>query len=74
MTTIAAILFWLSAVLLVYTHLGYPLLVMLLTRIKNRNRDPRFRKPTLYGGSGSDVLPTVSLIVPAYDEEEVVAA
>ena len=27
MTTIAAILFWLSAGLLVYTHLGYPLVL-----------------------------------------------
>ena len=30
MTTLAAILFWTSASLLVYTHLGYPLVLRLL--------------------------------------------
>ena len=71
MTTVAAILFWLSAGLLVYTHLGYPLVLDLLVRLTRRTRDLRFRRPTL---SGETELPTVSLIVPAYDEEEVIAA
>ena len=34
MTTIAAILFWLSAGLLVYTHIGYPVALALLTRLR----------------------------------------
>jgi len=71
MSTVAAILFWLSAGLLVYTHLGYPLVLAILVRLTRRTRDLRFRRPTL---SGETELPTVSLIVPAYDEEDVIAA
>jgi cellulose synthase/poly-beta-1,6-N-acetylglucosamine synthase-like glycosyltransferase len=70
-TSLAAILFWLSAGLLVYTHLGYPLVLVLLVRLTHRNRDLRFRRPSL---SAETDLPAVSLIVPAYDEEEVIAA
>lgn len=70
MTAVAAILFWLSAGLLVYAHLGYPLLLAVLVRVTGRNRDLRFRRPTL----NPEDLPTVSLIIPAYDEEEVIAA
>ncbi|MGN6816673.1 MAG: glycosyltransferase [Solirubrobacterales bacterium] len=73
MTTVAAILFWLSAALLVYTHLGYPVVLAALVRL------PRFHHRGPYRGfkGGNDAveeLPTVSLIVPAYDEEEVIAA
>jgi cellulose synthase/poly-beta-1,6-N-acetylglucosamine synthase-like glycosyltransferase len=62
MTTLAAVLFWLSAGLLVYTHLGYPLLLWLLVHL---------RRPT---AGPAAAMPTVSLIVPAYDEEEVIVA
>ncbi|HEX6456430.1 MAG TPA: glycosyltransferase family 2 protein [Solirubrobacterales bacterium] len=67
MTTLAAALFWLSAGLLLYTHLGYPLVLAALMRLK-RDTNPR---PSAWQ---AEDLPTVSLIVPAYDEEEVVAA
>jgi cellulose synthase/poly-beta-1,6-N-acetylglucosamine synthase-like glycosyltransferase len=67
MTTVAAILFWLSAGLLVYTHLGYPLLLAFVAR--TRMSDQR-RTRTVPDAE----LPTVSLIVPAYDEEDVIAA
>jgi cellulose synthase/poly-beta-1,6-N-acetylglucosamine synthase-like glycosyltransferase len=66
-TTLAAILFWLSAGLLVYTHLGYPLVLSTLVRLK-RDTNPR---PSAWR---AEDLPIVSLIVPAYDEEEVIAA
>lgn len=69
MSTLAAILFWLSAGLLVYTHLGYPLILTALVRLKER----RSFKPKVTV-SEPENLPTVSLIVPAYDEEEVIAA
>jgi len=62
-TAAAAILFWLSAGLLVYTHLGYPLTLWLLVHL---------RGPTAETGPVA-APPTVSLIVPAYDEEEVIA-
>ncbi len=60
-----AALFWVSAGLIVYTHLGYPLSCGSLARAA-----PRPRK-TL-GELGE--LPRVSLIVAAYDEEEVIEA
>src|SRR5262245_28026158 len=61
--TLAAILFWVSAALIAYTHLGYPLLLRLLTRL---------RRPRSY--EEIDPLPKVSLIVAAHDEEEVIEA
>jgi cellulose synthase/poly-beta-1,6-N-acetylglucosamine synthase-like glycosyltransferase len=68
--TVAAILFWLSSGLIVYTHLGYPLVLLALRRFHDRG-------PYRGTNAGNDVapdLPMVSLIVPAYDEEEVIAA
>jgi cellulose synthase/poly-beta-1,6-N-acetylglucosamine synthase-like glycosyltransferase len=61
--TVAAILFWLSAGALVYTHIGYPMVLWVLTRLGSRPVTPE--------AAG---LPSVSLIVPAYDEEEVIEA
>ena len=61
--TLAAILFWVSVALIAYTHLGYPLLLSLLTR---------WRKERVY--EDLDPLPKVSLIVAAYDEEDVIWA
>lgn len=65
MTTLAAILFWASAGLIVYTHAGYPLALRALLALR--------RHPTLRPAA-RDELPAVSLIVPAYDEEQVIAA
>jgi cellulose synthase/poly-beta-1,6-N-acetylglucosamine synthase-like glycosyltransferase len=61
--TLAAILFWASAALIAYTHLGYPLLLSLLTR---RRKERAYEE--------LDPLPRVSLIVAAYDEEDVIGA
>src|SRR3954452_10542919 len=60
-----AVLFWVSAGLIVYTHLGYPLVLRLLIALR--------RRPTLKPGVWEE-LPHVSVIVAAYDEEEVIAA
>jgi cellulose synthase/poly-beta-1,6-N-acetylglucosamine synthase-like glycosyltransferase len=68
MSTIAAILFWLSAGLLVYTHLGYPLLLAGLVQVRGARREK------LAVAGSRPVPPTVSLIVPAYDEEDVIEA
>ncbi|HSS43238.1 MAG TPA: glycosyltransferase family 2 protein [Solirubrobacterales bacterium] len=73
MSTIAAILFWLSAGLLVYTHLGYPIALWALTRL-GRFHDWGPYRNQKGGNDPAGELPTVSLIVPAYDEEEVIAA
>ena len=68
------LLFWLTTALIVYTHLGYPLVLRALVRVRGLTVGG-----TVGGGSpavtGPAVRPlTVSLIVPAYDEEQVIAA
>jgi cellulose synthase/poly-beta-1,6-N-acetylglucosamine synthase-like glycosyltransferase len=63
--TAIAIAFWLSAGLIVYTHLGYPLALRLLLALRRRPE----RAP-----SSPEELPRVSLIIAAYDEEEVIEA
>jgi cellulose synthase/poly-beta-1,6-N-acetylglucosamine synthase-like glycosyltransferase len=78
--TALAVLFWLCAGLIVYTHAGYPLALRLLLALR---RHPVQTWPGLGNGerrlpkvevAGSKPVPSVSLIVPAYDEEEVIAA
>jgi cellulose synthase/poly-beta-1,6-N-acetylglucosamine synthase-like glycosyltransferase len=63
--TAVAVLFWVSSGLIAYTHLGYPLALRLLLRLR--------RRPTLKPGVWEE-MPRVSLIVAAYDEEEVIEA
>ncbi len=63
---VLAILFWVCAGLLVYAHVGYPIVLALLARLPHATR-PESR--------GADVpLPAVSVIVAAYAEQEVIAA
>ena len=57
------ILFWLCAGLIAWTHVGYPVALWLLARV---------RKPPLRPIPGA--LPTVSLIVAAHDEERMITA
>lgn len=61
---LVAIVFWVSVAGIVYTHLGYPLLLRLLVAFRRAPDAP----PAM------EELPRVSLIVAAYDEEEVIAA
>jgi cellulose synthase/poly-beta-1,6-N-acetylglucosamine synthase-like glycosyltransferase len=68
--------FWLCAGLIVYTHVGYPLVLSALCFLARRHRfrdSPRYSEDN-FGNDVGIALPTVSLIVPAYDEEEVIAA
>jgi cellulose synthase/poly-beta-1,6-N-acetylglucosamine synthase-like glycosyltransferase len=62
---VLAALFWISAGLIFYTHLGYPLVLRGLVALR--------RRPTLRPGTWAE-LPRVSLIVAAFDEEQVIAA
>jgi cellulose synthase/poly-beta-1,6-N-acetylglucosamine synthase-like glycosyltransferase len=76
--TALAVIFWLSAGLIVYTHLGYPLLLWLLTRRKRSGMADAGARPdpflTPSGRAGAEHMPVVSLIVAAYDEEDVIEA
>jgi hypothetical protein len=77
------IVFWLCAALIVWTQLGYALALFALARViappaaLPRDRPPR--SPARGGAhqhssTHADPLPTVSLIVAAHDEQEVIAA
>ena len=57
--------FWASVALIIYTHAGYPLLLLLLSRVR-RTRSSRARVV-------ADEAPRVSLIVAAHDEAQVIA-
>jgi cellulose synthase/poly-beta-1,6-N-acetylglucosamine synthase-like glycosyltransferase len=59
---VLAAVFWVSVGLLVYTHAGYPLVLLLLSRV--RRTWPVAREAI--------ELPRVSLVVAAYDEEDVI--
>jgi cellulose synthase/poly-beta-1,6-N-acetylglucosamine synthase-like glycosyltransferase len=59
-------LFWISVGLIAYTHVGYPLTLWLLARLR--------RRPTLDRPRHLEELPSVSLIVAAHDEADVIAA
>jgi cellulose synthase/poly-beta-1,6-N-acetylglucosamine synthase-like glycosyltransferase len=56
------LLFWLSVLLIVYVYLGYPLMLSLLAKLR--------RKPAGY----SSHLPTVTLLIAAYNEQDVIAS
>ncbi len=76
MTTLAAIVFWLCALAIVYAQVGYPFVLRALVTAR-RGREslggPRAPRPLGLGTSPGE-RPLVSLIIPAYDEEEVIAA
>ena len=63
---VVAIVFWACAALIVYTQLGYGLLLALLARLR-----PAAHAATAAAGSAD--LPSVSLVVAAYKEEAVMA-
>jgi len=60
--TVAALVFWVSAALIAYGYVGYPLLMYVLGRLRWR---PNIRR---------EIWPRVSLLVPAYNEGHVIKA
>jgi cellulose synthase/poly-beta-1,6-N-acetylglucosamine synthase-like glycosyltransferase len=58
----AKVLFWLSLGGILWTHVGYPLTAALLARLLRR------------GIRRADVEPSVTVIVPAHDEEDTIEA
>jgi cellulose synthase/poly-beta-1,6-N-acetylglucosamine synthase-like glycosyltransferase len=68
---VVAIVFWVSVALILYAHLGYPVLLGLLAWLRERSPRTRARfRPRL---APDDELPRVSVIVAAYAEEDVIA-
>ena len=75
------LLFWLSVGLLFFTHLGYPVALWLLdfVGLGGRAGEVRGRKlseipPAIDPDTEEEILPTVSLIIAAYNEETVIEA
>src|SRR4051794_19288932 len=56
------VLFWASIAAILWTHVGYPVAAALLASVRTRP----VRK--------ADVVPSVTLIIPAHDEEDVIGA
>ncbi len=54
-------LFWFSISAIVYTYLGYPVLITVLARVRQR---PLHQAP---------ITPTITLFIPAYNEEAIIA-
>src|ERR671923_2630539 len=63
MRTAPAVALWTSLGLIVYAHVGYPLLLAALARVR--------RRAAPHGAATRD-LPRVTLIVAAHDEEDVI--
>jgi len=63
--TVVAIIFWVSLALIIYTQVGYALLLALLARLIRR------RPPAATSWRGE--LPRVSVIVAAYNEQDVIS-
>ena len=57
---ILEIIFWILVFLILYTYLGYPILLFILSIFINN--------PT----KKANILPSVSLIIAAYNEEKVI--
>ena len=83
MTLYVEFLFWLSIALLVYTHIGYPIALGILSGLGAGSRagEVRGERVGSFPSMTADdpeaedgPLPMVSLIIAAYDEEEVIEA
>lgn len=59
------IIFWISIFLVVYTFVGYGFFLYILVRIKRL-----FRKPFVF--KTEEVLPTVTILIAAYNEEDII--
>jgi cellulose synthase/poly-beta-1,6-N-acetylglucosamine synthase-like glycosyltransferase len=65
---VLAAIFWICVGLLVYTHVGYPLLLWLLSRIRGRGQTPY---SAVRGQAPLSGMP-VSLVIAAYNEGAVI--
>src|SRR6202035_2492524 len=83
MRTALELVFWLSAGLIVWTQVGYAVALVLIARVLAPSAGPALRgtprSPDRGGADHPDehdptVLPSLSLIIAAHDEEAVIAA
>jgi cellulose synthase/poly-beta-1,6-N-acetylglucosamine synthase-like glycosyltransferase len=67
--TVVAIIFWLAAAAIVYTHVGYPILLWALSHLPRE-----WQLASSDGTLAATGAPTVSLIIAAHNEEKVISA
>ena len=63
MTSLALTLFWIGVTIIVYTYLGYGLVIYLLSKFKNHSK-------SLFQEDAN--LPEVTILIAAYNEEQVI--
>ena len=71
------IIFWVAVGLLVYTYFGYPLVLLVVTTVVQLFRDVRFlfrRGSRRIEPMTDEGLPSVSIVIPAHNEEAAIAA
>jgi cellulose synthase/poly-beta-1,6-N-acetylglucosamine synthase-like glycosyltransferase len=66
---VVAVVFWVCAGLIVYTQVGYGLLLALLARLRRAPAQPA----ATTAAAADAALPSVSLVVAAYREQDVIA-
>jgi cellulose synthase/poly-beta-1,6-N-acetylglucosamine synthase-like glycosyltransferase len=72
--TAVAIIFWLAAAAIVYTHVGYTLVLWLLSRVRPMREPQQTSAGRTFDAARESELPMVSLIIAAHDEAKVIAA
>jgi cellulose synthase/poly-beta-1,6-N-acetylglucosamine synthase-like glycosyltransferase len=70
--TVVAVVFWVSVALILYTQVGYGLLLALIARLSTPRGSAGERPTTAAAAAPSQQLPKVSLIVAAYNEADVI--
>ena len=61
------IAFWVSSMVLFYVYFGYPVLILFLSKLLPTH----FMKFSEDELKDSSLLPTISVFIPAYNEEQV---
>ena len=60
------LIFWLSLIMLIYTYIGYPVLITVLGRLVRRRYAPPCNNRELFD------YPTVSIIISVFNESDVI--
>ena len=66
MNSVIEILFWISAIIIFYTYIGYGIIMLILVKIKDlfvRKRDHNFSE---------EELPSITLLIAAYNEASII--
>ena len=74
MTTILTTVFWLSVGAILYTYAVYPVLLILLSSLKQAIKDTKFVLSKQGRRKRESELPEVTVVIAAYNEEKCIKA